>query len=344
MSFQPKQGLRGTFWLQPRDGRKLFDGDDNDVLNGGTGADKLYGGDGTDRAQYSNASTGVRADLLNSNTNTGEALGDTYFSIEHLWGSAHADTLLGTDSSDKVWGSGSNDTLYGRGGNDTLHGDAGNDMIYGGSGSDYMSGGAGNDTVYFASDDAQSMMVDGIHTQRMLGGSGRDKLILEAGAVFDTSNLGWYQFEEFQGANLADHVTTTNDSVDHELSGGGGADVLNAAGGDDTLNGDAGNDRLYGRAGNDILVGGSGNDTMTGGSGNDTFDFQANHGTDVITDFQDNVDKIDLSSLGVTWAGKGTSWSITSNGGNAKIIYDGTDNVTLTRIASSALTESDFVF
>ena len=53
------------------------------------------GGGGLDTASYSNATTGLIASLTNAGSNTGEALGDTYVSIENLTGSAFDDVLIG---------------------------------------------------------------------------------------------------------------------------------------------------------------------------------------------------------------------------------------------------------
>ena len=68
----------------------------------------------------------------------------------------------------------------------------------------------------------------------------------------------------------------------------GSASTINA----DVLNGGAGDDRLHGQSGSDVLDGGAGDDRMTGGGGRDTFVFQ--EGSDVILDFTDNVDTIQL--------------------------------------------------
>ena len=85
----------------------------------------------------------------------------------------------------------------------------------------------------------------------------------------------------------------------------GGNDTLNGNGGNDILNGDGGNDTLNGGDGDDRPDGGAGRDTLTGGSGADTFTFTngaaagngagtGNANRDVITDFVQGVDKINL--------------------------------------------------
>ncbi|WP_027998875.1 M10 family metallopeptidase C-terminal domain-containing protein [Sinorhizobium arboris] len=119
---------------------RLIGGDGNDNLVGGTGADRLDGGNGTDLANYSNAATGIVADLYSPGSNTGEAAGDTYVSIERLYGSAFNDSLRGDNRANLLNGLAGNDTLYGRDGNDTL---------IGGNGADRLIGGAGADTFVF---------------------------------------------------------------------------------------------------------------------------------------------------------------------------------------------------
>lgn len=80
--------------------------------------------------------------------------------------------------------------------------------------------------------------------------------------------------------------------------------VISTGVGDDRIFSGAGDDRLNGGAGNDIINGGSGRDILTGGAGRDNFVFGSNEsGTgsanrDYITDFENGVDKIDLTYLG----------------------------------------------
>lgn len=100
----------------------LFGGDDIDFLEGGLDADDLDGGDNLDLASYSNALTGVVANLSNPLENTGEAAGDTYANIEGILGSAQDDTLTGT---------GNDDALFGGDGADEINGGEGGDLLLG---------------------------------------------------------------------------------------------------------------------------------------------------------------------------------------------------------------------
>ncbi len=83
------------------------------------------------------------------------------------------------------------------------------------------------------------------------------------------------------------------------LDGGPGNDVLTGNGGPDNLKGRGGNDRLNGGYGDDIISGQGGNDIMEGGPGADRFDF--NFGTDIILDFEDDVDTLWLDDR--FWSG-----------------------------------------
>ncbi|MEH6835620.1 calcium-binding protein, partial [Falsihalocynthiibacter arcticus] len=122
----------------------------NDSLNGGLGADALIGGWGVDIADYSSASSGLRADLYYEIANTGEATGDTYSSVENIMGTAFNDLLLGDNIANSLWGGAGHDTLYGRSGDDFLFGGLGDDTLSGNLGNDTLHGGAGVDTFVFA--------------------------------------------------------------------------------------------------------------------------------------------------------------------------------------------------
>ncbi|ABV36951.1 putative outer membrane adhesin like protein [Shewanella sediminis HAW-EB3] len=75
-------------------------------------------------------------------------------------------------------------------------------------------------------------------------------------------------------------------------------DVLDGGAGDDVLVGGSDSDILLGGDGNDMMIGGLGDDILSGGSGADTFIWaKGEEGTDHITDFDLNEDKLDLSDL-----------------------------------------------
>lgn len=99
-------------------------GDDN--LFGMDGADTLDGGTGADTARYDWATSGVIAGLDGSNwVNFGEAAGDTYVSIEGIFGSRFADAFGGNGGGDWIYAGSGNDTVYGYSGVDWLYGEAG---------------------------------------------------------------------------------------------------------------------------------------------------------------------------------------------------------------------------
>ena len=130
-------------------GDVLNGGDGNDTLVGGAGADLLGGGTGTDRAQYSDATAGLTADLQTAANNTGFAGGDSFFSIEDLYGSNFNDDLRGDGGSNHIWGADGNDLIFGRNGHDSLYGMDGNDTLLGGGGSDLLNGGTGTDRAQY---------------------------------------------------------------------------------------------------------------------------------------------------------------------------------------------------
>jgi Ca2+-binding RTX toxin-like protein len=119
----------------------------NDALTGGTGVDTLIGGDGVDTASYAAAGGSVSI-LLNINTHTGDALGDTFSSIEIFTLSAFADTFIGLADAETVNGGDDTDTIYGMGGIDVLNGGDGDDYLIGGGDNDILTGGAGADQFW----------------------------------------------------------------------------------------------------------------------------------------------------------------------------------------------------
>ncbi len=142
------QGGAGNDELVGREGDDVLEGGAGaDVLRGGRGADVLNGGGGRDIADYGQAASGVVADLVLIEQNTGEAAGDTYTGIDGLGGSAHDDILRGSWNNEEISGGGGHDVIQGRAGDDLLSGGEGSDVITGGPGSDVFHFEAGNDVI-----------------------------------------------------------------------------------------------------------------------------------------------------------------------------------------------------
>lgn len=150
------ENLIGTNYSDALDGNgsanTLEGGSGNDTLAGGAGADKLLGGAGIDTVSYANASAAVTAKLLYASTNTGDALGDTYSSVENIIGSIYADKLYGSDGANSITGGSGNDGLVGNGGNDVLFGGQGADHLYGSVGADTFVFKAANESIGSAYD------------------------------------------------------------------------------------------------------------------------------------------------------------------------------------------------
>jgi serralysin len=122
--------------------------------------------------------------------------------------------------------------------------------------------------------------------------------------------------------------TTTGTALDDRIFGRASADTLNGGNGDDFLHDGAGADRL------------------SGGGGADVFVLCADGSTDTITDFQNGMDRIDLSDWGriytssvLTITGTSTGAQI-SYGRNILIVTSATGG----SLGSNALTDDDFIF
>ncbi|MEH3086241.1 MAG: PA14 domain-containing protein [Xylophilus ampelinus] len=284
---------------------RLDGGAGNDWLHGGAGADTLVGGDGNDTASYANANWSVVASLASPASNTGDATGDVYSSIENLEGSTFDDRLSGDANAN---------LLSGLAGDDALSGDAGNDTLEGGAGADALDGGAGIDTASYTTATAgvtadlgtggsRGDALGDVYTsiENLLGSRYADNLIgndganlIDGGAGNDTL-IGGAGADTLIGGDGTDTVdySADTDALNVNLGAGTGrggsaeGDVLSflenvlAGSGDDVIVGDAGrnllsgndgNDRLSGAAGADTLLGGLGNDTLVGGAGADSMD------------------------------------------------------------------------
>ncbi len=109
---------------------------------------------------------------------------------------------------------------------------------------------------------------------------------------------------------------------------------------DNTLTGDVGNNYLKGAGGSDTLTGGTGSDVLVGDLGADTFVFASGDGHDVVTDYEDGIDTIDLSATGLVFA----DITITTDGSGATEVDYGTGDLITLLGTAGQIEQSDFIF
>jgi Ca2+-binding RTX toxin-like protein len=265
----------------------LGGGDGNDTLIGGRGGDLLSGGLGFDTASYSNATSGVIANLTGGLA-AGDAAGDVLVGIEGLIGSAFKDILTGSSEANLIQGGDGNDILVWSWGSDTLDGGAGDDTV--------VYDAAYGVTLDLSNNAANAGVAAGHvfwNIENAVGGSAGDALIgngaankLDGGAGADTLTGGWGS-DTLDGGTGIDtarydntpYGVTVNLANSGLNSGSAAGDVLisieNVIGSDaaDALIGNGEANHLQGRGGADTLSGGWGSDTLDGGSGIDTVDY-----------------------------------------------------------------------
>lgn len=367
---------------------RLYGGEGDDQLQGGAGADSLHGGNGTDYlfggagadyldggagasdwAQYDLAATGVRVDLTAPATNTGEAAGDRFVSIENLSGSAYNDTIRGNAGANALWGNAGNDSIIGEGGNDTLNA---------GTGSDTLVGGTGNDTY----------TIDGNDTIIEAAGEGTDTVNSSASYTLaaNLENLVLIGSAAINGTGNALNNRLTGNAAANFLNGGTGADTLEGGAGNDVYVTDGGdtiieaanagidrvsssvsytlganlenltltstaaingtgnalNNSITGTSAANVLNGGGGTDTLVGGAGNDVY---VTDGGDIITEaagegidrvqssvsyaLGDNLENLTLTGTAISAAGNALANALVGNASD-NVLSGGLGNDTLT--------------
>lgn len=252
----------------------------------------------------------------------------------HIEGSRLADVLVGT---------GVAETLTGLGGVDVLEGGGGRDRLIGGAGADVFRFTAIDESFRTATTSAGDRIVDfdagadRIDLSKLgfsgLGDGHNGTLAVQVNAEGSVTYLKSYdadasgqRFEIALSGDYAGQLTTTNVLfAPAQILGSSGSDVLTGSPVDEIIRGRAGDDHLFGGGGDDVLVGGAGRDVLDGGSGMDRFLYTASSDSyrttqasfsDVIVDFEQYQDRIDVSKLGYTGFGDGTEHTL-------KISYNG---------------------
>jgi len=297
-------------------------------LGGGTNSLKNAGSIGLE-AEHLQAYIVLGGSGVDTINNTGKIFGGVT-----LFGGNDIFTNTGTVTNfidmgigdDKFFGSKSLDAVVDDVGADFYNLGASNDYFqaYGGENPDSLDtvdGGAGDDLYVAAENTALFINLDTVAHQ-------------SAGFVLPAKNLLANQnqtslgtdivknFERAHGAGLADIIM-----------GSAAVNSLDGGGGDDELWGFGGNDYLSGGGEDDYLVGGAGADSLSGDTGADRFVFKALSDSgitrstrDIIQDFEDGIDKIDLSAMDANTKtsaiddftllhGSGTSFNFLPGGG-----------------------------
>lgn len=280
----------------------LIGGSGNDTFVSALGAQaNAYDGrSGIDTVSYASSTAGVVATLTTGLVSqTSDAAGDSFTSIENLIGSNFNDTLVGDGGNNVLNGGLGDDVLEGMGGADTLIGAGGNDTA------SYENGALGVvaslTTVFSAgpaviqTNDAAGDTYSGI--QNLRGSSFNDTLIGNNGANVLTGGDGDDILEGMEGSDtLIGGNGNDTASFVHAISGvaaslttglSGFSSAGDAAGDvyvsienitgssfSDTLIGDAGDNILGGGDGDDVLEGMGGADTLIGGAGTNTASYQ----------------------------------------------------------------------
>jgi serralysin len=126
------------------------------------------------------------------------------------------------------------------------------------------------------------------------------------------------------------------------ILGNGLRNVLRGNGGSDQLSGGAGADTISGGGGNDTITGGYGSDRLFGNSGADTFVFNSSQAVrDVIMDFQDGIDTMQISS---NTASRMADLTITGQGTTTATVTAGDEVIVVRSGSAIVLGYDDFIF
>ncbi len=211
----------------------------------------------------------------------------------------------------------------------TISGGAGS-FIGNESGESVTNGGVMNGNVLLRQgDDTYQGRGDGVVVGEVRGAAGDDTLYGASGEdLFD----GGTGADDLRGRGGDDILE--GDDGDDLVAGNTGNDRVDGNQGDDTLFGNRGDDTLRGGSGDDTITGGRGDDVLTGNSGSDVFVFNRRTDDDIIVDFRNNVDQLDLTALdiasvgafrnagGIIENGSGSIIDLTVAGGDGVIYVD----------------------
>ena len=120
-------------------------GPGGDLLHGGSNGDEMNGGPGLDVVDYSLAFDDVDIRLSDQSLDDGGGSKDEISFVEAIFGSEHADILVGDTEKNYLFGWHGDDQLHGNEGDDELRGEKDSDQIFGDEGDDLLNGGEDED-------------------------------------------------------------------------------------------------------------------------------------------------------------------------------------------------------
>ncbi len=289
----------------------------NDTLEGNSAANILDGGaGGNDTVTFASGSSYVVAsltDLTTFNANgpaitiTGDAIGDTYRSIDNLTGTAFNDNLIGDTNVNILTGGAGDDSLEGVGGADQLVGGLGSDtasyahatsavtadlsgLYYQNTGTNLQVGDAFGDTYSsienITGSSSNDTLIGDANANTLNGGLGDDNLEgLGSGDAFigggGNDTVTYVDSTTFVSASLTTGLS--NFSAAGDAAGDTFTGITNLTGTNfnDKLIGDSADNTMIGGAGDDTLEGMAGADKLIGGTGSNTASYE--HSTTAIT-------------------------------------------------------------
>jgi Ca2+-binding RTX toxin-like protein len=186
----------------------VLTGSGNDTITAGDGSNVIETGNGNDTITSGTGNNAIQGGLGNDTITAGNANAGN--GTDHIDGDQGNDTLTG--------GSGSN-VLEGSTGNDTLNGGAGISLLLGGAGNNILNGGSGISTADYSDSKLGVTVSLALATAQHVSTSQTDTL---------------NSIENLIGSKYADTLTAST-SGNNELTGGAGADHLNAGAGHDVF-------------------------------------------------------------------------------------------------------------
>ena len=287
-------GLNGNDSLNGNGGAdRLTGGSGNDTVIGGSGDDTLVYGAGSNGFDAVDGGTGTNDRIIATTNNVTiglaslvgiEAIDAAGFTGVNILGSSAANNF--DFSGVTLTGIAQIDAGSGR---DTVIGSVGNDTIVGGDGNDVLTGGGGGDVFLVGASAGTDSYNGGIGLDTIQASANNVSLLVTGSNLTAIESISAGGFSGFK------------------LVGTASADALDFSGiimtGVSLISGGNGKDTITGSAGADTIEGGAGSDILTGGLGSDVFDFNLVSESkgpaqiDLITDFTNGQDRIDLSTI-----------------------------------------------